>query len=231
MPVESPATESKEARGETSAGAARHQDNVTQAGVATESWFAMVHTPVSIPDAKRIPAARQAVEKEWKKLEDKKAWLLDTVEEYSVVASKASAENRTIHFGQVMPLCHVKHSELAKEFHSYKGRAVFRGDNVRDEQGHLAVFSEQGTSASHIAAAKFLDALARFDGNDGEDSDAMGAYTQAEHAGEETWVHIPRDRWPAHWHGKYTRPVVRLLRALYVHPKAGHPCQPSPIPI
>ena len=86
-----------------------------------------------------------------------------------------------------MPLCHVKHSELAEEFHSHKGRVVFRGDNVRDEQGHLAVFSEQGTSASHIAAAKFLDALARFHGNDGEDSDAMGAYTQAEHAGEVTW--------------------------------------------
>jgi hypothetical protein len=66
-----------------------------------------------------------------------------------------------------------------------------------------------------------LDALARFDGNDGEDSDAMGAYTQAEHAGEETWVHIPRDRWPAHWHGKYTRPVCRLRLNLYGHPLAG----------
>ena len=120
-----------------------------------------------------------------------------------------------------MPLCHVKHSELAKEFHSYKGRVVFRGDNVKDEQGYLAVFSEQGTSASHIAAAKFLDALARFDGNDGEDSDAMGAYTQAEFAGEETWVHVPRDRWPAHWRGKYERPVCRLRLNLYGHPLAG----------
>ena len=47
-------------------------------------------------------------------------------------------------------------------------------------------------------------------GNDGIDDDATGAYTQAEHAGEETYVFIPRDKWPKAWHGKYARPVVKL---------------------
>ncbi len=42
------------------------------------------------------------------------------------------------------------------------------------------MFSEQGSSASHIAAAKFLDAIARAPDNDGEDFDAIGAYTQVE---------------------------------------------------
>ena len=55
---------------------------------------------------------------------------------------------------------------------------MFRGDQVRDETGFLAVFSEQGTSASHLAAAKFLDAIARFPGCDGEGADAKSAYTQ-----------------------------------------------------
>ena len=76
-----------------------------------------------------------------------------------------------------MSLCHEKHSELAPAFRRYKGRVVFRGDQVRDESGYYAVFSEQGTSASHMAAAKFLDAIARCPGNNGEDSDAVGAYT------------------------------------------------------
>ena len=49
---------------------------------------------------------------------------------------------------------------------------------MKDEEGFYAVFSEQGTSASHLAAAKFLDAIARFPGNTGSDSDAIGAYTQ-----------------------------------------------------
>ena len=60
----------------------------------------------------------------------------------------------------------------------YKGRIVLRGDNVKDEEGFYAVFSEQGTSASQLSAAKFLDAIARCPGCKGEDSDAVGAYTQ-----------------------------------------------------
>ena len=34
----------------------------------------------------------------------------------------------------------------------------------------------------------------------GQDSDAMGAYTQALFDGVETWVEIPPERWPKHWH-------------------------------
>ena len=68
-----------------------------------------------------------------------------------------------------MDLCHIKHSELEEKLQIWKGRVVFRGDNVKDESGYLAVFSEQGTSASNLEAAKFLDAIARFPGNDGED--------------------------------------------------------------
>ena len=35
----------------------------------------MVHTPIQIKKAMTMPAAKEALEKEWKKLEDKKAWL------------------------------------------------------------------------------------------------------------------------------------------------------------
>ena len=68
-----------------------------------------------------------------------------------------------MHFGSLMELCHEKHSELPESQRAYKGRVVFRGDQVRDESGFYAVFSEQGTSASHLAAAKFIDAIARFE--------------------------------------------------------------------
>ena len=39
------------------------------------------------------------------------------------------------------------------------------------------MFSEEGASASHMAAAVVLDALGRTLANKGEDSDAVGAYT------------------------------------------------------
>ena len=138
--------------------------------------MAMVHTPVK--DWRNKDGARKAV-KEWDKLDDKKAWLLDTVREYEDVANEAARTGNKVYFGDLMRLCHLKKRELAEKYHSFKGRVVFRGDNVRDESGHLAVFPEQGTSASHLAAANFLDALTRMPENDKHDSDATGAYTQA----------------------------------------------------
>ena len=62
----------------------------------------------------------------------------------------------------------------------YKGRVVFRGDQVKDETGYYAVFTEQSASASHLAAIKVMDYIGRLDGNDSEDSDAIKAYTQVE---------------------------------------------------
>ena len=55
---------------------------------------------------------------------------------------------------------------------------VFRGDLVKYQTGHLAVFTEQGASASQMAAARFLDTIARMPGNSCESNDAVSAYTQ-----------------------------------------------------
>ena len=77
-------------------------------------------------------------------------------------------------------------------------------------------------------AARFVDAIARFPGMDGEDSDATGAYTQTFLGKDcpETWISLPRDRHPADWYYpdgtcKYEEPVIRLVRNLYGHPMAG----------
>ena len=200
---------------------AEHREKLGSAGSVSHDWFALVHTPIPLPEAKKIPEARDALEAEWQKLEKKNAWLLDTVAEYKDVANDAKAKGVTVHFGHLMALVHEKHSELKKTIREFKGRVVFRGDDVRDETGFYAVFSEQGTSASHLAAAKFLDAIARMPGHAGGDSDATGAYTQSVLKGPKTYITLPRDRWPAHWHGKYERPVVELRISLYGHPLAG----------
>ena len=85
------------------------------------------------------------------------------------------------------------------------------------------MFSEQGTSSSHLCAAKIVDAIGRMPGMSGGNADATGAYTQTVLGDDcpETWISIPRDRWPKHWHGKYTDPVIRLRLNLYGHPLAG----------
>ena len=49
-----------------------------------------------------------------------------------------------------------KSRHFAEQHWIYKGRVVFGGERVKDESGFHAVFSEQGTSASHMAVAKFM---------------------------------------------------------------------------
>ena len=53
-----------------------------------------------------------------------------------------------------MDLCHLKNSELEPQYQKYKGRVVLRGDIVKDDPGSYAVFTEQGSSAFEMTAAK-----------------------------------------------------------------------------
>ena len=174
-------------RGETSAPSVficAHQDDVARVGYASGEYFALVHTPVR--NWSKSDEAKQAVESEWKKLDDQKAWLWESVREYDDVRNEALKDGETVHFGDLMRLCFVKNSQLDARMRKYKGRLVFRGDNVRDESGHLAVFSEQGTSASHLSAAKFLDAIGEMPDCDCQDSDAQCACTQTVLGGPKT---------------------------------------------
>ena len=60
----------------------------------------------------------------------------------------------------------------------HKGRVVLRGDIVKDDSGPYAVFTEQGSSASQMTAAKIMDIISRLPGCAGQAADAVSAYTQ-----------------------------------------------------
>ena len=66
-----------------------------------------------------------------------------------------------VHFASLMDLCHLKNSELEPQFQKYKGRIVLRGDIVKDDSESYAVFTEQGSSASQMTAAKVMDITSR----------------------------------------------------------------------
>ena len=55
---------------------------------------------------------------------------------------------------------------------------MLRGDIVTDDSGAYAVFTEQGSSASQMTAAKAMDVIARLPDCDGQAADAVSAYTQ-----------------------------------------------------
>ena len=71
-----------------------------------------------------------------------------------------------------------ENAELEAKHQKYKGRVVLRGDIVKDDSDSYAVFTEQGSSASQMTAAKIMDIISRLPGCDGQAADAVSAKTQ-----------------------------------------------------
>ena len=111
---------------------------------------------------------------------------------------------------------------MSEEHWRYKGRVVFQGNNVKDENNQYAIYSEQSTTSNHHTSGKWLDFIEKLDGNHIQDSDVVSAYTQATLDGADTWVILPRDQWPRGkgWE-RFHQPCVKLKVALYGHPLAG----------
>ena len=105
------------------------------------------------------------------------AWQLTKVRNKSEVITEARNDRKTVHFASLMDICHLKNSELEPQFQKYIGRVVLRGDIVKADSGSYAVFTEQGSSASQMTAAKVMDAISRPPGCAGQAADAVSAYT------------------------------------------------------
>ena len=177
-------------------------------------------------------AAKAAVDKEWQKLEKISAWNLTKVKSKKTVIDEARTSGATVHFASLMDICHLKNAELEAKHQKYRGRVVLLGDIVKDNSGSYAVFTEQGSSASQMTAAKIMDIISRLPGCDGQAADAVSAYTQVkmEDAHKllkipksecpDIWIRLPRHKWPKSW-SSMEDPVVPLERNLYGHPLAG----------
>ena len=145
---------------------------------------------------------------------------------------EARTSGTTVHFASLMDICHLKNAELEAKHQKNKGRVVLRGYIFKDDSGSYAVFTEQGSSASQMIAAKIMDIISRLPGCDGQAADAVSAYTQVkmedvhkiiEHSKSECpdiWVRLPRHKWPKSW-SSMEDPVVPLERTVHGHPLAG----------
>ena len=145
---------------------------------------------------------------------------------------EARTSGATVHFASLMDICHLKNAELEAKHQKYKGRVVLRGDIVKDDSGSYAVFTEEGSSASQMTAAKIMDIISRLPGCDGQAADAVSAYTQVKMEDApslvkspksecpDIWIRLPKHKWPKSW-SSMEDPVVPLGRNLYGHPIAG----------
>ena len=121
-----------------------------------------------MPQAIKIPAAKAVVDKEWEKLEKISAWNLTKVRSKKEVIDEARTKGAKVHFASLMDICHLKNAELKAKHQKCKGRVVLRSDIVKDDSGSYAVFTEQGSSASQMTAAKIMDIISRLPGCDGQ---------------------------------------------------------------
>ena len=109
---------------------------------------------------------------------------------------------------------------------------MLRGDIVKDGSGAYAVFTEQGSSASQMTAAKVMDMKSRLPGCSGQAADAVSAYTQVKMEDASTllkipksecpdiWIHPPKHKWPKSLSSTEDA-VVLLEKNFYGHPLAG----------
>ena len=209
-----------------------HEDHIAGKGDNSLQHYNLIHKFIPMPQALKIPAGKAAVDKEWEKLEKIPAWDLTKVRSKKEVIDEARTKGAKVHFASLMDICHLKNAELEAKHQKNKGRVVLRGDMVKDDFGSYAVFTEQGSSASQMTAAKVMDIISRLPGCAGQAADAVPAYTQVklEDAPKllknpksecpDIWIRLPRHKWPKSW-SSMEDPVVPLERNLYGHPLAG----------
>ena len=200
-----------------------HEDHFAGKGDNSLQYYNLVHKFIPLPRAEKIPVAKAAVDKEWERLEKIPAWDKTKVRNKSEVIDEARKEGRKVHFASLMDLCHLKNAELERKHQRYKGRVVLRGDIVKDDSGSYAVFTEQGSSASQMTAAKIMDIISRLPGcadTQVKTEDAPKLLKIPKSECPDIWILLPRHKWPKSW-SSMEDPLVPLERKLYGHPLAG----------
>ena len=126
------------------------------------------------------------------KQEKIQAWQLTKDRNKKNVIDEARNKGRKVHFASLMDLCHVKNAELEAKHQKYQGRVVLRGDIVKEDSGSYAVFTERGSSASQMTAAKIMDIISRLPGCAGQAADAVSVYTQVKMEDAPKLMKIPK---------------------------------------
>ena len=212
-----------------------HEDHIAGKGCNSLNYFNLVNN-FSHASSDENSCSKGSSGHGMGKMEKFSAWNLIKVRSKREVSDEARTKGAKVHFASLMEMCHLKNAELEAKHHKYKGRVVLRGDIVKDDSGSYAVFTEQGSSASQMTPAKIMDIISRLPGCNGQEADAVSAYTQVkmedapklltipESECPDSWIRLPRHKWPKSW-SSMEDPVVPLERNLYGHLLAGLLCE------
>ena len=125
---------------------------------AGEPDLVAVARSVSKAEMKLTPRALEAMDAEWERLRKIKTWMEDQVKEWSVVRDKAREDGETVHIGRLFPILVEKNSELAEgdPQRKFKGRVVFDGSFVRDQDKNVALFQELSCCPATMQALSLI---------------------------------------------------------------------------
>ena len=180
-----------------------------------------IHKLLTRAEMRSDPKALQAIWEEGQGVRAKDVWDDNSVMEKSERISQAQKDNKVIHIADVMPIASIKFWETPSK-RKYKGRLVFRGDQVKDSWGGPAQFGAMFSTPTNTQAINLAVFYGLLLGNELKAADCTRAFLQAMLLmKEETFVVLPQELWLPGWAGKYKQPTVRLRKALYGHPLAS----------
>ena len=186
--------------------------------VALEEFCAVARL-VPKDEVRKNPKANSALDKEWENLRTKGVWDESRVRECKSIVDEARKNNETVHFCRIFKACYEKGSELPEDDlrRKFKGRTVFQGNNVRDQDSDHALFAELGSSPAPMEAAKLLDA---FGSQPGFSKAQAGLYPGPLHWGARM-AFTSEKPLAEHWSKEFWQPMVPLVLALHGHPDSG----------
>ncbi len=185
---------------------------------------ALVARPVTKKEIEKNPKAQAAMDAEWNRLKEKNVWDMSVVRDLKDVAWQAREKGKEIQFGWLFGICVEKNSELPLENKSrkYKGRVVFQGNRVVNQNWDVAVFHDMGNSPATMDASRACDCYGCIPTHTVQCADAEQAYIQADLKGNECWITLPPEQVPASWSKKY--PHMRHPLFDWLRPCMGTPC-------
>ena len=122
---------------------------------------------------------------------------------------------RKVHFASLMDLCHLKKIGVEAKISKVEAELYSEVTFVKDDSGSYSIFTEQGSPACQMTAAKVMGIISRFPGCAGQAADAVSANTHVkmEDAPKllkipksecpDISIHVPRHRWPKSWSSKW----------------------------
>ena len=126
------------------------------------------------------PKGVEAVKQEAIGLRANKTWDDEAVSTLHQIRNWAKAVGVKIKVAELLTLCGIKHFELDPSQWRWKGRFVYRGDRVFDENHNLTLFEETATTPTSLVELNVALWSSCQEGNAASCSDAAQAFLQSE---------------------------------------------------